>query len=68
MAEKTKSSQAIRELTEQIEARKRQQELVRKVKQKKKESQERRQRFERLTAPIIFVITVLISAAVLLFF
>jgi cytoskeletal protein RodZ len=68
MAEKTKSSQAIRELTEQIEARKRQQELVRTAKQKQKESQERRQRFERLTAPILLVVTVLISAVVLLFF
>ncbi|MDA1079476.1 MAG: hypothetical protein O2840_02185 [bacterium] len=68
MAEKTKPSQAIRELTEQIEARKRQQELVRMAKQKQKSSQEKQRRFERLIAPVLFVATVVISAVVLMFF
>jgi len=68
MAEKAAPSQAIRELTEQIEARKRQQQLARDLKQQKQSKIERRKRLERLTAPILFVLTVLISALVLLFF
>ena len=68
MAGTTGSSQAIRELTEQIEARKRQQQLVRDVRQQKQASLQRRHTFERLTAPILFLLTVLISAVVLLLF
>ncbi|NCN06978.1 MAG: hypothetical protein GW946_04015 [Candidatus Pacebacteria bacterium] len=68
MVEKTKPSQAIQELTEQIEARKRQQELVRTLKQQKKSVERRRHRIERLTAPILFLVSIFISAVVLLLF
>jgi len=68
MADKpAKLSASIQELTEQIETRRQKQQTVREARQRQESKKKRRERMERLAAPIIMVISVLVSALVLLF-
>ncbi|PIR62599.1 MAG: hypothetical protein COU65_02605 [Candidatus Pacebacteria bacterium CG10_big_fil_rev_8_21_14_0_10_42_12] len=62
-----KLSASIQELTEQIETRRQKQLIVRETRQKQESKKKKRARFERLAAPIIMVLSIIISALVLLF-
>jgi len=62
-----KLSASIQELTEQIETRRQKQLIVRETRQKQESKKKKGARFERLAAPIIMVLSIIISALVLLF-
>lgn len=68
MADKpAKLSASIQELTEQIETQRQKQRAVRETRQKQESKKKKRARLERLAAPIIMVVSIVISALVLLF-
>ncbi|PIY80013.1 MAG: hypothetical protein COY80_05045 [Candidatus Pacebacteria bacterium CG_4_10_14_0_8_um_filter_42_14] len=60
-----KLSASIQELTEQIETRRKKQQLVREARQKHESKKMQGVRLERLAAPIILVASLIVSALVL---
>lgn len=64
---KNEMSSSIRELTDTIEARKEEKQRQRLEKQRAQERKKRRQFQEKLVAPILLILTVLISAILMVF-